>query len=94
MKYFLIYKCLYARFNSCYIGKNCHHFKTRIDEHKKKDKKSNIYKHLHNNDECFASFNSDWFSILDYTRTQFQLKSMKVCVLIGTSQILTNNSTT
>ena len=39
-------------------------------------------------------FNSDWFSILDYTRTQFQLKSMKVCVLIGTSQILTNNSTT
>ena len=61
---------------------------------RKKTKNLNIYKHLHNNDECFASFNSDWFSILDYTRTQFQLKSMKVCVLIGTSQILTNNSTT
>ena len=33
------------------------HFKTRIDELLKKEKKSNICKHLHNNEECFSSFN-------------------------------------
>ena len=40
----------------------------------KKDKKSNIYKHLHNNEECLSSFNLDYFSILDYAPTQFQIK--------------------
>ena len=40
----------------------------------KKDKKIIIYKHPHNNEECFSSFNSDYFSILDYSPTQFQIK--------------------
>ena len=40
----------------------------------KKDKKSDIYKHLHNNEECFSSFNSDCLSILNYPSTQFQSK--------------------
>ena len=40
----------------------------------KKTKKPNIYKHLHNNEEFFSSFNPDCFSILDYTPTQFQIK--------------------
>ena len=57
-----------------YIGETCHHFKTRINEHVKNDKKSKIYKHLYNNEECFSSFNSNCFSILDYTPTQFQIK--------------------
>ena len=74
LKSFLVYKFGCARCNSCYIGETCHHFKTRIDEHVKKDKKSNIYKHLHNNEECFSSFNSDCFYILDYAPTQFQIK--------------------
>ena len=62
-----------ARCNSCYIGETCCHFKSRIDEHAKKDKKSNIYKHLHNNGECFSSFNLDSFSILDYAPAQFEV---------------------
>ena len=74
IKLFLVYKFVCARCNSCYIGETCRHFKTRIDEHVKKDKKSNIYKHLNNNEECFSSFNSDCFSILDYAPTQFQVK--------------------
>ena len=74
LKSFLVYKFVCARCNSCYIGETCRHFKTRIDEHVKKDKKSNIYKHLNNNEECFSSFNSDCFSILDYAPTQFQVK--------------------
>ena len=53
LKSFLIYKFVCARCNSCHIGESCRHFKTRIDEHVKKDKKGNIYKHLHNNEECF-----------------------------------------
>ena len=74
MKSFLVYKFVCARCNSSYIGKASRHFETRINEHVKKDKKSNIQKHLHNNEECFSSFNSDSFSILDFTPTQFQIK--------------------
>ena len=33
-----------------------------------------MHKHLHNNDECFSSFTSDFFPILDYTPTQFQIE--------------------
>ena len=56
---FLVYKFTRARRNFRYIGKIWRHFKTRIDEHVKKDKK---VKHLqtHNNEECFSSFNSSF----------------------------------
>ena len=40
----------------------------------KKGKKSNIYKDLHSNAECFSSFNSDCLFILDYAPTHFQIK--------------------
>ena len=76
LKSSLVYKFLCARCNSYYIGETCRHFKTRIDEPVKKDKKSNIYtimKHLHNMQECFSSFNSGYFSILDYAPTQFEI---------------------
>ena len=39
----LVYKFVFARCNSCYIGETCRHFNTRMDEHVKKDKKCNIY---------------------------------------------------
>ena len=41
----------------------------------KDKKKSSIYKHLHNNEECFSGFNSDCFSILDYAPTRYQIKT-------------------
>ena len=85
LKSFLVYKCVCARCSSCYIDETCRHLKNRIDELVKKDKKPNIYKHLHNNEECFSSFNSDCFSILDYAPTQFQIK-VKEGILIGGSQ--------
>ena len=82
LKSFLLCKFVCGRCNSCYIGEMYCYFKTRIDEHmkkkKKKKKKFNIYKHLHNNEECFSSFNSDCFSILDSTLTQFQIKIKEV----------------
>ena len=61
-----VYKITCARCNSCSIGKTCRHFMTRTEYHVKKDKKTNIYKHLHNNEASFSSFNSDCFSLLDY----------------------------
>ena len=74
-KSFLVHKFVSARCNSSYIGETCRHFKTRIDEHVKKTKNLiYIYKLLHNNEECFPSFNSDCFSILDNPPTQFQIK--------------------
>ena len=77
MRYFLVYKFVCASCNSCFIGETCRYFKIRISEHVRK-KKSNIYKHLQNNEKCFSIFNSDCFSILDSTPTQFQIKIKEV----------------
>ena len=90
LKSFIVYKFVCERYNSCYTGETCRHFKPRIDENLKKDKKSNIYKHLHNNKKCFSSSNSDCFPILDYAPTLFQIK-IKVCILIRRSQTLRKN---
>ena len=49
-------------------------FRTTIDEHMRTDKNSSIYKHLNENEDCFESFTFDFFSILDTTRTGYQLK--------------------
>ena len=46
VKSILVYKFVCTRCKSCYIGENCRHFITRIDEHIKKDKSPmffNIY---------------------------------------------------
>ena len=39
LRSFLVYKFVYARCNSRYIGDTCRHFKTRINEHVKKRQK-------------------------------------------------------
>ena len=39
LKCFLVYKFTCASCSSSYIGKSCHHFKTRIEEHIKKENK-------------------------------------------------------
>ena len=55
LKSFLVYKFTCASCSSSYIGETCHHFKTRIEEHIKKDNKSHIFKHLHSSETCFDS---------------------------------------
>ena len=47
LKSFLVYKFTCASCSSSYIGETCRHFKTRIEEHIKKDNNSHIFKHLH-----------------------------------------------
>ena len=47
LKSFLVYKFTCGSCSSSYIGENCHHFKTWIEENIKKDNKSHLFKHLH-----------------------------------------------
>ena len=42
LKSFLVYTFTCASCSSSYIGETCRHFKTRIEEHIKKDNKSHI----------------------------------------------------
>ena len=74
MKSFLVYKFICASYSSSYIGETCHHFKTRTEEHVKKDNKSHIFKHLYSNTTCFESYNSPYFKIIDKAKSKFYLK--------------------
>ena len=53
LKTFLVYKFTYASCNSGYIGDTCHHFKTKIEEHIKKDNKFHFFKDIHSTTTCF-----------------------------------------
>ena len=74
LKPFLVYKFTCASCSSSYIGKTCHHFKTRIEEHIKKDIKSHIFKHLHSTTTSFDSCNSLCFKIIDKANSKFDLR--------------------
>ena len=73
LKSFLIYKFTCASCSSRDIGETCGHFKTRIEEHIKKDNKSHIFKHLHSTAACFDSYNYFCFRIVDKTSSKFSL---------------------
>ena len=64
-------RCQRVRRSSSYIGKTCRHFKTRIEEHIKKDSKLYIFKHLHPTRTCFDSHNS---KTTDKANSKFNLK--------------------
>ena len=66
LKSFLVYQFTCASCNSTYIDETCCHFKTRIEEHIKKDNKSHIFKHLHSFETCFE--------IIDKANSKFVLK--------------------
>ena len=71
---FLLYKFTCASCTSNYIGRTCLHFETRIEEHIKKDDKSQIFKHLHSTGTCFDSYNFLSFKIIDKANSKFNLK--------------------
>ena len=58
----------------CYIGETCRQFKTRIDEHIKRNKRYHVFQHLQSKEECFSSFDLNCFSILDSETTKYQTK--------------------
>ena len=74
LKSLLLCKFTFASCSSSYIGKTCRHFKTRTEEHIKKDNKSYIFKHPHSTATHFDSYNSFSFKIIDKANTQFDLK--------------------
>ena len=74
MKSFLVYKFTCASCSPIYIGETCCHFKTRIEEHIKKDNKPHIFKHLHSTATCFDSHDSLYFKIIDEANSVFALK--------------------
>ena len=80
LKSFLVYKFTCACCSSSYIGETCRHFKTRIEEHIKKDNKSHIFKHLHSTATCFDSYNSLWFEIIDKANSKCELKIKKLYI--------------
>ena len=71
---FLVYKFTCASCSSSYIGETCRHFKTRIEEHIKKDNKSHIFKYLHSTTTCFDWYNSHSFKIIDQANSKCDLK--------------------
>ena len=74
LKSFLVYKFTCASCTSSYISETCRHFKTRTEEHVRKDNKSYIFKHLHSTATCFDSYNSLCFKIIDKANSKFDLK--------------------
>ena len=78
MKYFLVYNFTCAGCSSSYIGKTCHHFKTTIDEHIKKENKSHILKNIHSTTTYVDSYNSTCFKIIDKANSKLDLKIKEV----------------
>ena len=74
LKSFLVYIFTCAGCSSSYIGETCLLFKTRIEEHIKKDSKSHIFRHLHSNATCFDLYNSLYFKIIYKANSIFDLK--------------------
>ena len=64
LKFFLVYKFTCASCSSSYFGETGRHFKTRIEEHVIKDKKSYIFKHLNSTTTCFYLYNFLSFKII------------------------------
>ena len=83
LKSFLVYKFTCANCSSSYIGETYCDFKTRTEEHIKKDNKSYIFKHLHSTTTCFDSYNSLCFKIIDKANSKFDLKLKKLYILTG-----------
>ena len=74
MKSMIVYQFTCASCGARYIGETIRHFRTRMDEHVKRDNKSNVFKHLNDNNDCLNSYNSDCFKILDSASSNYELK--------------------
>ena len=69
----VIYKFKCQECFSCYVGRTHKYFNDRQSEHLDTDKNSAIFKHLKENQACKNKNNKDSFSILDYSKTDYEL---------------------
>ena len=85
LKSFIVYKFTWAGCSSSYVGKTCHHFKTRIEKHIKKDSKSYIFKNLHSTTTCFDLLS---FKITDKANSKFDLEIKEALHIVWTKSKL------
>ena len=78
LKSCLVYKFTCASCSSSYIGGTCCHFKTRIEEHIKKDNKSHIYTYTLVFNIYTPQQLSLCFKIIDKANSKFDLKIKEV----------------
>ena len=69
LKSLLVYK--FSCGSCSYIDKTCHHFKSKMEEHLKKDNDSDIFKYVHS---TVTSFDSLSFKICNKGSSKFDLK--------------------
>ena len=74
LKFFLVYKFTCASCNSSYIVETCGYFKTRIEEHIKKDNKSHFFLNIYTPSQHALTHNSLCFKITDKANSKFDLK--------------------
>ena len=74
LKSLLVYEFTCASCSPCYIGETYRHFKTRVEEHIKKDNKSHIFKHLPSTATCIDYCNSLCFKVFGKANSKFDLK--------------------
>ena len=77
LKSFIVYKFTCASFSFSYFGKTYCHFKTRIEQYIKKERKSHIFKHLHSTKTCLNSYKSLPVKIIDKANSKFALEFKK-----------------
>jgi predicted GIY-YIG superfamily endonuclease len=73
LKSHVVYKFTCSGCNSCYVGFTTRHFQTRVHEHLT-DKKSHVFKHLHESANCLESADVTNFMIIDRASTEYELK--------------------
>ena len=73
LKSFVVCKFVCPGCNACYIGETTRHLSTRITEHLEMVKKSHIFSHLVNNENCKALSTENCFKIIDSVSTPFKL---------------------
>ena len=69
----VIYKFLCQECNSCYVGGTHKHFNTRRNEHLETEKLSSVNKNLQMRENCKMKNDENSFSILDYSKTDYEL---------------------
>ena len=69
-----VYKFVCPGCNACYIGETTCHLSTTVEEHLEKDKQSNIFKHLDENNNCKSPSTPDCIQIIDSASSKFMLK--------------------
>ena len=73
-KSFLVCTFTCTSCSSSYISETYCHFKTRIEKHIEKNKKSYVFKHLCSTATCFEPYNSLSLKIIDIGNSKFYLK--------------------